>query len=155
LFEQTAPWRLCGGLPPLMADNMTVAQRSLTMSRRRSRDTLPELTVRRLCHALGLRYRKHVGSLPGRPDLVFSRARVAVFVDGDFWHGRRFSQWNGKLAPYWSKKIERNIRRDARSFRQLRRMGWTVIRLWEHDIYADPVTCIDRVEVAVRGLTPL
>lgn len=121
------------------------------MSRIRSRDTGPELTIRRLLHARGLRYRKHVRTLPGRPDLVFSGPKVAVFVDGDFWHGWKFSQWKEKLGPYWREKIEGNKRRDARNFRQLRQGGWTVIRLWEHEIEADPGTCADRVERAVRA----
>jgi DNA mismatch endonuclease (patch repair protein) len=112
-----------------MADNMTVAQRSSTMSRIRSCDTRPELAVRRLVHARGLRYRKHVAALPGRPDLVFSGAKVAVFVDGDFWHGWRFSQWKDKLAPYWKEKIERNRRRDARNVRRLRHQG-SDLRQW-------------------------
>lgn len=134
-----------------MTDNMTVEQRSLTMSRIRARDTRPELTVRRLLHARGLRYRTHEPTLPGRPDLVFRTARVIVFIDGDFWHGWKFGQWSHNLAPYWLEKIQRNMRRDARNFRKLRRGGWTVIRLWEHDIEADPFRCADRVEAAVRG----
>lgn len=135
-----------------MADKMTASQRSLTMSRIRSRDTAPELIVRRLLHARGLRYRTHLRALPGRPDLVFSGPKVAVFVDGDFWHGWRFSQWREKLGPYWQEKIEGNRRRDVRNVRLLRREGWTVIRLWEHDIEADPSRCADRVETAVRSL---
>ena len=132
-----------------MTDNMSVAQRSRTMSRIRSRDTRPELIVRRLLHARGLRYRKHVPGLPGRPDVVFATARVAVFVDGDFWHGWRFPDWKEKLAPYWRAKVERNMRRDATSCRQLRADGWTVIRLWEHEIEARPVACADRIAGAV------
>jgi DNA mismatch endonuclease (patch repair protein) len=135
-----------------VADNMTPAQRSLTMSRIRSRDTKPELTIRRLLHGRGLRYRKHVRALPGQPDLVFSGPKVAVFIDGDFWHGWKFSQWKENLGPYWREKIEGNMRRDTRNFRQLRQQGWTVIRLWEHEIEANACQCADRVEIAVRGL---
>lgn len=137
-----------------MADNMTAVQRSMTMSRIRSCDTQPELIVRRLLHARGLRYRTHVRGLPGRPDLAFSGPKVVVFIDGDFWHGWNFSQWKDKLAPYWQAKIEGNRRRDARNFRELRRQGWTVLRLWEHEIDADASRCADRVEAAVRGLGP-
>ena len=121
------------------------------MSRIRARDTQPELAVRRLLHARGLRYRTHSSGLPGKPDIVFARARVIVFVDGDFWHGWRFNRWKDGLAPYWRQKIEGNMRRDARNFRHLRRSGWTVIRLWEHEIEADPAACVDRVETAVRS----
>jgi DNA mismatch endonuclease, patch repair protein len=120
------------------------------MSRIRSRDTVPELTVRRLAHARGLRFRKHVPWLPGRPDLVFTGSKVAVFVDGDFWHGWKFPAWRHKLSPYWQNKIERNRSRDNHNFRQLHIQGWMVIRLWEHDIAAKPEECIDRIERAVR-----
>jgi len=134
-----------------VTDNMTVAQRAITMSRIRSRDTRPELTMRRLLHARGLRYRKHERTLPGHPDLVFSGPRVAVFIDGDFWHGWKFSLWKEKLGPYWQPKIAGNMQRDARNFRRLRQDGWTVIRLWEHDIERNPSECADRVERAVRS----
>jgi DNA mismatch endonuclease (patch repair protein) len=137
-----------------VTDNMMVAQRSMTMSRIRDRDTRPELTVRRLLHARGLRYRTHCSSLPGKPDIVFTRAKVIVFVNGDFWHGWRFNRWKDGLAAYWRQKIERNMQRDARNTRHLRRLGWTVINLWEHEIEADAVRCVDRVEITVRSALP-
>ena len=117
-----------------MADNLTPEQRSYMMSRVRSTDTTPELIIRSLAHARGLRFRKHCGWLPGRPDLVFVRSRVVVFVDGDYWHGWRFPEWKEKLGSYWKQKIENNRRRDVRNFRRLRNAGWLVIRLWEHDV---------------------
>src|SRR5947207_8625156 len=92
---------------------MTPEQRSRTMSRIRKTDTKPELTIRRLAFARGLRYRKYSARLPGKPDLVFASARVVVFVDGDFWHGWRFEEWESKLSsPYWKEKIRRNRERD-------------------------------------------
>src|SRR5947209_18632076 len=118
----------------------------MTMSRIRSRDTGPELTIRRLAHARGLRFRKHRAELPGRADLAFIAARVAVFVDGDFWHGWGFAEWEEKLAPYWRAKILRNRDRDARATSELEAMEWTVIRLWEHEIKADADRCIDTIE---------
>jgi DNA mismatch endonuclease, patch repair protein len=132
-------------------DNLTPAQRSRTMSLIRSKDTRPELTIRRLLHARGLRFRKHARWLPGQPDLVFVSARVVVFIDGDYWHGWRFPQWRDKLAPYWKQKIEGNRRRDERNFRCLRRQGWVVLRLWEHQVECDSEQCIDRVEATVRA----
>jgi len=133
-----------------MPDNLTPAQRSYMMSRVRSVDTTPELAVRRLAHARGLRYRKHSKWLPGRPDLAFCAAKVAVFVDGDYWHGWRFPAWRQKLTSYWREKIEGNRRRDQRNFRKLRKNGWLVIRVWEHDIRQDAEGCMDRIETAVR-----
>ena len=133
-----------------MVDNLTREQRSFTMSRIRSTDTTPELTIRRLVQARGLRFRKHKNGLPGRPDLVFVRARVAVFIDGDFWHGWQFPRWSHKLAPYWKKKIEGNRNRDRRTSNELRREGWLVIRIWEHDVERDAESCVDRIEETVR-----
>lgn len=133
-----------------MADNLTPEQRSYMMSRVRSTDTTPELLVRKLAHARGLRFRKHCPWLPGRPDLVFVRSRVVVFVDGDYWHGWRFPAWKDKLARYWNQKIENNRRRDQRNFLRLRRDGWLVIRLWEHEVERDAKRCIDQIEEAVR-----
>jgi DNA mismatch endonuclease, patch repair protein len=138
-----------------MVDNLTPLQRSYTMSRMRSKDTTPELTVRKLVHASGLRYRKHVVWLPGKPDLVFIRAKVVVFVDGDFFHGWRFTSWKHKLAPYWQAKIESNRQRDRRNVGRLRRDGWLVIRIWQHELKSNTTACVDRIQTAVLSrLTP-
>ncbi len=135
-----------------MADNLTPTQRSYMMSCVRSTDTSCELTIRRLAHARGLRFRKHCSWLPGRPDLVFVSAKVAVFVDGDYWHGWRFPCWQAKLPLYWREKIERNRKRDHRNFRKLRRSGWRVIRIWEHQVERDAQWCADLIETAVRAI---
>lgn len=135
-----------------MADNLTVEQRSYTMSRIRSKNTKPELIIRKLIHSRGLRFRLHERTLPGCPDLVFPGAKIAVFVDGDFWHGWRFDQWSNKLGPYWKTKIAGNRKRDRSNFRLLRRRGWNVIRLWEHEVKADPSICVDRIERSVRAM---
>ena len=124
------------------------------MSRVRSKDTKPELLVRKLAHSRGLRFRKHCRHLHGCPDLVFAKARVVVFIDGDYWHGWRFSAWCEKLAPYWKLKIEGNRRRDRRNFARLRRSGWTVLRIWEHQIESDVERCIDRIQRAVLRAAP-
>lgn len=137
-----------------MADRLTPERRSRLMSRVRSRDTGIEMAVRRAVHARGLRYRTHVRSLPGTPDLVFAGPKVAVFVDGDFWHGWRFPAWRHTLSPYWAGKIEGNRRRDRRNFARLRRRGWLVLRVWGHDVFADTGKVADRIESAVRARTP-
>ena len=92
---------------------------------------------------MGLRYRKHATTLPGKPDIVFVRAKVVVFCDGDFWHGRNWESCKEKLgkgvnADYWVQKIAYNIERDQRNTKLLQDTGWTVIRLWETDIKFDP-----------------
>lgn len=117
----------------------------------RSQDTGIEVAVRKAVHAKGLRFRKNVRGVPGTPDLVFAGAKVAVFVDGDFWHGWRFPAWRHKLTPYWQQKIERNRRRDQRNFRRLRQSGWLVLRVWEHDVLADTEEVARRIEAAVQS----
>jgi DNA mismatch endonuclease (patch repair protein) len=126
-------------------DNLTVEQRSYCMSRIKGKDTGLEVQVRSVLHKRGLRFRKHVKELPGKPDIVFDRVRVAVFVDGDFWHGYRFPSWEHKVSEFWKEKISKNHERDRKNHRKLRDMGWTVIRLWQHDIERHFDSCIDRI----------
>lgn len=134
-----------------MPDNLTPEQRSYCMSRVKGKDTGIELRVRSELHKRGLRFRKHVKDLPGRPDIVFSRAQVVVFVDGDFWHGYRLSSWEHKVADFWKEKIKKNRERDAKNRRRLRVMGWTVVRLWQHQVEKDFDGCIDRILLAVSS----
>ncbi|MBI2825940.1 MAG: DNA mismatch endonuclease Vsr [Planctomycetia bacterium] len=115
-------------------DNLSQAQRSLTMARIRSRDTEPEMIVRRLIHHLGFRYRLHDLSLPGRPDIVLHRLKKVVLVNGCFWHRHRCKF--GRPLPatnrtYWRAKLQRNADRDRLNRRRLRRQGWEVLVLWE------------------------
>lgn len=120
-----------------MPDNLTPEQRQKTMRAVKGRDTSLERVVSSALHKRGLRYRRCVTSLPGKPDFVFTRAKVAVFVDGDFWHGWRYPLWKVKLTEYWRKKIERNRRRDRLNFQRLRRQGWVVLRFWSHEVERD------------------
>ncbi len=108
----------------------------------KKRDTRCEILLRRALWALGLRYRVDVSDLPGRPDIVFPRARVAVFCDGDYWHGRDLTQRVKKLerghnAAYWVAKIQTNVARDHRHNVELAQAGWTVMRFWESEIQRD------------------
>lgn len=109
-----------------------------SMQSNRRRDTSPELAVRRLVHAAGLRYRVDFAPLDDhrrlRADLVFTRVHVAVFVDGCFWHGCPQHHTVAKInADYWARKVQSNIDRDQRVNTLLERAGWTVLRFWEHD----------------------
>jgi DNA mismatch endonuclease (patch repair protein) len=121
-----------------------------------SRDTRPELLLRRRLWAMGLRYRLHLKGLPGRPDLVFPGAKVAIFVDGDFWHGRNWPERKARLASghnaaYWQAKIEYNMVRDAENTDLLRAGGWRVLRIWEGDIRSDPDAAARAIAALVRG----
>jgi DNA mismatch endonuclease, patch repair protein len=133
-----------------MADNLTKEQRSYCMSRVRAKDTSPERTLRAELHRRGLRFRKHVKELPGKPDVVFRGKRVAVFVDGEFWHGYRYAEWRDSLSDAWRAKIESNRARDRRNHEALAQMGWSVIRVWQHEIEGDLDGCVSRVASAVR-----
>lgn len=133
-----------------MPDNLSPSARSYCMSRVKSRDTAPEVKLRSQLHRLGFRFRKHVRQLPGSPDLVLVRQRVAVFIDGNFWHGYRFDQWRHTLSSFWQVKIEKNRRRDASNFRRLRRRGWKVLRIWQHQIDRDLDVCTQKIIAASR-----
>ena len=122
--------------------------------RNRSRDTKAEMLLRQELWRRGLRYRLHASNLPGKPDIVFLRARVVVFCDGDFWHGRRWRKRHEKLArgtnaPYWTAKIAANVARDRRNTRALQREGWVVVRLWETDILRYLERAAERVILAI------
>lgn len=121
------------------------------MQANRGRDTAPELAVRRAAHGLGLRYLVDARPLPSlnrRADLVFPRARVAVFVDGCFWHGCAEHGTTAKSnTAFWDAKIARNRARDIETNTKLAAAGWRVIRVWEHD---DPADAAARVASVVR-----
>ena len=136
-----------------MADNLTPEQRRYCMSRVKGKDTGLETSVRSALHRRGLRFRKHVKDLPGKPDIVFRRLKVVVFVDGDFWHGYRFPAWEHKLSEFWRKKISQTRKRDVKNHRKLREMGWTVIRLWQHELKRDFDGSISRILSAIENTT--
>ncbi|WP_446725081.1 very short patch repair endonuclease [Nocardiopsis sp. N85] len=121
------------------------------MRSNKGRDTGPELAVRRLVHAAGLRYRvsaRPVPTLRRTADLVFTRRRVAVFIDGCFWHGCPEHHTRARTnAAYWSEKVETNRSRDADTDRRLTEAGWTVLRFWEHE---EPAEVAGRIVEAVR-----
>ena len=138
-----------------MPDNLTPEQRRRTMQAVKGRDTKLEKVVSSALHVRGLRFRRCVSHLPGKPDFVFARPRVVVFVNGDFWHGWRFPAWSAKLTDYWRAKIERTRRRDRLNVQRLRRQGWRVLRFWSHQVDKDLAGVVDRIEAVVRAETAL
>jgi len=117
-----------------MVDDLTPEQRSYCMSRIRSKDTKPEIIVRKIAHSLGYRFRLHRRDLPGKPDLVFPLRKKVVLVHGCFWHkhdcrfGRVISATNRR---YWKEKRANNVERDKRMRRELHRLGWEILVIWE------------------------
>jgi DNA mismatch endonuclease (patch repair protein) len=116
----------------------------------RQRDTGAEMAIRSILFAQGLRYRVHACPVPGlrrRADILFSSSRIAVYVDGCFWHGCPIhATWPKQNAGFWKQKIEENRARDVDTTRQLKEAGWIVIRVWEHE---DPVDAASRIRKAV------
>ena len=131
-------------------DIMSVEKRSALMSRIRGKDTGPEREIASMLIELGLNWESHCSDLPGRPDFVFRERKIAIFVDGDFWHGWRFPVWRDKLSKKWEAKIQGNRERDKRNHARLRRRGWKVLRIWEHQIAKDRELCANRIVDALR-----
>lgn len=124
----------------------------------RKKGTSPELLLRRALKKRRVRHKVCVTSLPGCPDIVIASARLAVFCDGDFWHGRNLKRGLAKLAVghnpgYWVSKIKTNVQRDRLINRRLKKEGWTPLRFWESDIRADPDAAAEAVVNAVRRVS--
>ena len=126
-----------------MADIFTPEKRSWVMSRIRSKDTKIEKKTASMLRKNKIRYRKHP-KLFGSPDFVVEK-KVLVFCDGDFWHGYLYSKKKKLPKKFWRDKIERNMERDRKVTRKLRADGWSVVRLWEHDIEMSPEKCVGKI----------
>ena len=138
-------------------DKLTPEQRKKCMQSNKSTGTKPELVLAKAMWTLRLRYRKNNGSIFGKPDFSFKKYKVAVFVDGEFWHGK---DWERKKAEikgnreFWITKIERNIRRDMEVTGRLKAEGWTVLRFWSNDVVKNTTYCAEKVKeiVQARGI---
>ena len=126
---------------------ITTKKRSNIMKKIKGRDTTPELIFRKALWGKGYRYRKNVSNLPGKPDIVFTKKKVAIFIDGEFWHGYNWEDKKKKISnnkEYWIKKIEKNIERDKKNVEKLQRMGFYVLRFWEHEVKKDLDGCLKK-----------
>lgn len=134
---------------------------SKMMAAVRNKDSKAELALRRALHARGVRYRLHARDVLGRPDVVIRSKRLAVFVDGDFWHGNahrlrgldRLEDLFPNRTDWWMAKLEKTMARDRHVTAQLQAGGWTVVRIWESAVLASPEDAADRVVAAVRQRT--
>ncbi len=129
---------------------MTPAQRSRAMKAVKLSGGPLEKRMQAELRRSGLKFATNCKGLPGTPDIVFRKQRVAVFVDGDFWHGWRLPSWEHKLTDFWRKKLRANRSRDQRNFRRLRAADWNVVRLWEHQVLSDVSRCVDRITSFLR-----
>ncbi|HBO2321988.1 TPA: DNA mismatch endonuclease Vsr [Pseudomonas aeruginosa] len=131
-------------------DKITPEHRSWLMGRVRSKNTKPELKVRRLLFAMGYRYRLHRKDLPGCPDIVFPKKQIAIFINGCFWHGHtncKYSRLPSSNVEFWKAKIEGNRLRDSTNTALLEKEGWRVITIWQCEIQE-----IDRLSKRLRNL---
>lgn len=136
-----------------MTDHLTPEQRRRCMQANRSRDTKPEQMLAHELWRRGFRYRKNVRGVPGSPDICFKSKKVAVFVDGDFWHGKNWEVQKQRIKSnrdFWYAKIERNQARDRRVNQRLATMGWRVLRFWETEVRKHLSCCADQVEEVLR-----
>jgi DNA mismatch endonuclease, patch repair protein len=138
----------------LMTDFLSPETRSRVMARIRSKNTKPELALRRALFAAGLRgWRVHPKTVPGKPDLVFTRHKLVIFVDGCFWHGHPDFFTFGKSGAYWDAKIARTKERDRIANETLRAAGWTVIRFWDFEIEEGLSRCVEEITECLTAPT--
>ncbi|WP_112356481.1 very short patch repair endonuclease [Agrobacterium tumefaciens] len=137
-----------------MADTISAERRSWNMSRITGRNTKPELLLRSLLHKAGFRFRLHAKDLPGKPDIILPKYRIAIFVHGCFWHrhaGCRNATMPSTRPEFWAAKFEGNVERDARNAAALEAAGWTVITVWECDLKSDPEAVVSALAETIRG----
>jgi len=123
--------------------------RSYTMSRIRNKDTSIEVSLRKALWKAGIRYRKNYAKLPGTPDIAITKHKIAIFCDGEFWHGKDWEKTKNKIQSnreYWIKKIERNIDRDIEVNRKVCGNGWTVVRFWGTEIRKNLSGCVEEIQ---------
>ena len=135
-----------------MTDIMSKETRSRVMARIHGKNTTPERQLWELLRAAGIKFRQHDASLSGKPDFVFESEKVVAFVDGDFWHGWRFPVWKHRMNSKWRSKIAETRRRDRNNAQRLRRAGWNVLRIWEHQFETNRLECVERIVDALGGV---
>ena len=131
----------------------TTRERSKLMSRIHSTGGKDELIIRKRLWHEGIRYRINYKKLPGSPDIVITKYKIAIFIDGEFWHGYNWAEKRTRIKrnrQYWIKKIQRNINRDSEQNQELHEMGWTVLRFWSHDVTKNPDYVIQTILYYVR-----
>lgn len=138
-------------------DNLTTEQRKKNMRNIRSKDTKIEKVLRKALWLKGYRYRKNYVKLPGKPDIVLTKYQIAIFCDSEFWHGKDWEELKIRLqkgdnSEYWINKISKNRNRDELIDKQLKFMGWTVIRFWGNDILKETDQCIKVIEEVIFDL---
>ena len=131
----------------------TTFERSALMRKIKSTNTIPEILLRKAIWKQGVRYRINSAILPGKPDIVIPSKKIAVFVDGEFWHGYNWKEKKEKIKSnrsYWIPKIERTIKRDKENNKKLKKLNFVVIRFWEHEIRKDLSGCVNKILIKLN-----
>lgn len=132
-------------------DVHTKTQRSYNMSQIRSKNTKPELVLYKKLKEAGLKFKRHY-PIPGKPDILFLKEKLAIFVDGEYWHGKDFRKWKDQLSNFWLNKIESNIKRDKVTRRLLQRDGWYVFSVWGRDLVREPDKYVLKISSLISEL---
>jgi len=136
-------------------DKLTKEQRRKNMQANKSTGTKPELLLAKTLFVRGHRYRKNNKTVFGKPDLTFKKIKLAIFVDGEFWHGKDWHERKNDHKTnqeFWNKKIERNIERDKEVNEELTKKGWTILRFWGKDIEKNLLSCVLKIESEIKNL---
>ena len=132
---------------------ITTKQRSDLMSKIKSNNTTPEVMLCKMLRGEGIRFSRNANGLPGKPDIVLGKCKVAIFIDGEFWHGYNWMRKKRTIKSnrsYWIPKIERNIKRDKEANHILKKMGWSAVRFWQHSIENNANKCVNKIVALVK-----
>jgi len=139
-------------------DKLTPEQRRKNMQANKSSGTKPEILLAKALFTRGYRYRKNNKTVYGKPDITFKKIKLAIFVDGEFWHGKDWEKRKHSIKSnieYWHPKIERNIARDVEVSQKLQEEGWTVLRFWDKEVIKELESCVGKVEAEINRLKPI
>lgn len=130
----------------MLADRVSVEKRSYIMSRIRSKNTKPELVVFRFLRAEHVYFKKHYDRIKGKPDIALPRKKKAVFIDGDFWHGKVLETRGDRLSEYWIGRLRRNMERDRVRRSEMTNAGWQIFQVWESDLMKSPKEFLPKIK---------
>lgn len=134
----------------------TTEARSSLMKKIKSKNTTPELKLRKVLWSLGIRYRLNSKSIIGKPDISIKKYKIVIFIDGEFWHGYKWKEKRDRIKSnreYWIPKIEKNMKRDRKYNRLLKKDGWKVFRFWEHQIKKDVDSCVKKIVSHIKKIS--
>lgn len=134
-------------------DRISKEQRSYNMSQIKYKDTKPEKLIFSILKKAGYNFVRHSKTVEGKPDAIIKKYKIALFVDGEYWHGKDFDKWKNKLSQFWLKKIGGNIKRDKKVNQTLKDQGWTVFRFWGRDIDKNSELILKKLDKKIKEIS--